>query len=162
MEFSEAAELLKVRNPVSVDELGERLAAHHADNPQREMMARRAVAMIREGLGHLAGLGHQFHLVEAKPEDASALRFPQMLYKASNERVTAQTVNSQDEFDAATADGFVTAPSGLGGTTTGGGLSGTTGSGEGESVRGGWSQEGTGGPASEGDQDHTNGSAQQQ
>lgn len=152
MEFSEAAELLKVRNPVGVDELGESLAQHHADHPQREMMARRAVALIREGLAHLASLGHQFHLVEARPEDQSNLRFPQMLYKASNEGVSSRTVESQDEYDSAAKDGWVTAPSGLGGNTGGGGLSGTSGASEGESVRGGWSSARSSGSAGEGTQ----------
>lgn len=106
MEFSEAAKMMEVRNPVGADELGEMLVAHHAGNPQKEALARGAVAMIREGLAKLASLGHQLHLVEHDPS-RTALRFPQMLYKAgASGAVVNRIVESQDEFDEAEKDGW--------------------------------------------------------
>lgn len=106
MEFDEAAKMMEVRNPVSADELGDLLVAHHSGRPQAEALARGAVAMIREGLARLASLGHQLHLVEHDPSQA-VVRFPQMLYKAGDGgAVVNRIVESQDEFDEAEKDGW--------------------------------------------------------
>ena len=110
MELSEAMRHVAVKNPISVDELGDHLAAAHAEAPQHEMKARRGLAMIREGLAELASLGHMFHLSEISA--VAPLRFPQMLYKAQFGTVDQRTVESQTEYEEATSDGWTETPSG--------------------------------------------------
>lgn len=107
MDLEEANRLVSntVGNAIGVSELHERLAAHHAGEPQKAAMAARAVSAIQEGIALLAALGHHYHVAEGKAE--SLLTFPQMLYKRDHE---PKTVENQDELSEARSDGWRETP----------------------------------------------------
>jgi hypothetical protein len=96
--------------PQTADEVGLRLAEVHGASPQREMHAKMALAKVREGLGELASLGHQFMLVEG--EEWAALQFPQMIYKAQGQTVTERIVSNSEELADALKNGWVKDPKG--------------------------------------------------
>lgn len=105
MELDEAVAHLQVKNAAPVDEVEDAIVGKWALEPQKEAHARAAFASIREGLGKLAALGHRFLIVEHDPSRAVE-RFPQMLYREGSDGSTSRIVESQAEYDAASAEGW--------------------------------------------------------
>lgn len=56
----------------------DRLVAQHHASPQQAARARHALALVREGLDALAGLGHLFHLAEGSAPPVSL--WPHLVY----------------------------------------------------------------------------------
>ena len=104
-------EAIRVATPpaIPLDEVGQRLVEQHGTDPQKEALVRRAIATIREGLGHLASLGHMFHLSEMPPDPP--LKFPQMLYKVSpGMGPLTMTVENSEDLESALKDGWSETP----------------------------------------------------
>lgn len=69
------------------------LGEAHLMHPQRAFMAQAALETIRGGIGELAKLGHQFHLVEIAPQ-ATSREWPRMYY---HDRFGQRTVANELE-----------------------------------------------------------------
>jgi hypothetical protein len=89
------------------------LSAHPESSPQRRNMAERGLAMVREGMGLLSALGHNLMLAESSHSVVQV--YPKMMYRnaaVGGGGLETMTVHSQEELDAATADGWFDHPQG--------------------------------------------------
>ena len=96
----------------SVSELRGELAEHHAEHPQRAMLADLALRGIEVELERLAALGHKFRLVKGESEMPDD--FPKMLYQDSPSGLVHQIVHSKAEEAEALAEGWRDHPQGKG------------------------------------------------
>jgi hypothetical protein len=110
MDMEEATKLATAGNPLTVDDLEQKMLEHHSGNVQRLAHATRGLGMVREGLGVLASLGHQYEIIEKRVMPGEV--FPQMLYKQSSGVVVERTVESGDELKEVLKDGWAEHPSG--------------------------------------------------
>lgn len=94
-------------SPAEISDLRAELADHHADEPQKAMLADLALREVEQGMEKLRALGH--HLYLAWGEGPRRDEFPKMLYRDRDER--QQVVFTEGEEAQARADGYDDHPS---------------------------------------------------
>ena len=90
--------------PADISELREELADHHAEHPQRAMLADLALREVETGLDKLRALGHHFWL--SRGDSPGTSEFPKMVYRDSPQGQLNQTVENASEEAAALAAGW--------------------------------------------------------
>lgn len=108
----ETAQGMLAGTPPTISELRGELAEHHAEHPQRAMLADLAMREIETGLERLRALGHSFRLVRG--ETVLPDEFPKMLYQDSPRGLVHQIVYSAAEEKEALAEGWQGHPQGKG------------------------------------------------
>jgi hypothetical protein len=86
-------------------ELRAKLAEHHAEHPQRAMLADLALRQVELGLADLAKMGHRMKLVF--DSGSEPVQFPKMIYKRGVEPVV---VLDQHDLDSHLSDGWAEMP----------------------------------------------------
>lgn len=94
-------------SPAEISDLRAELADHHADEPQKAMLADLALREVEQGMEKLRALGH--HLYLARGEGPARDEFPKMLYRDRDE--LQQVVFTEGEEAQARADGYDDHPS---------------------------------------------------
>lgn len=99
MDFDEASKVVAPAAP-ELSELRQKIVAHHADHPQKQMLADHAFAELEAAAARLASLGH--HITVSLGERAAGDEYPRMVYRDD----VTMTVASDKDKAAALKDGW--------------------------------------------------------